>query len=57
MHIQQIRDQLRQLGARPAHEDRVLRLWANAQAQDSGRRRLQDFMPLAVREALPALSE
>ncbi|MEI2642168.1 MAG: hypothetical protein V9G10_07505 [Candidatus Nanopelagicales bacterium] len=36
-----IRQQLRALGARPAHEQRVLRLWAQARPQDSGRRRLR----------------
>ena len=34
MHIHQIREQLRQLGAGPGHEERVLRLWATAQAQE-----------------------
>jgi 23S rRNA (adenine2503-C2)-methyltransferase len=34
----------------------VLRRWANAQAQEGGRRALQDFMPKAVREALPELT-
>ncbi|MDD0811768.1 RNA methyltransferase [Curvibacter sp. RS43] len=56
MRIQTLRDRLRALGARPAHEQRVLRLWAQALPQDQGRRRLEDFMPTALREALPALS-
>jgi 23S rRNA (adenine2503-C2)-methyltransferase len=51
-----IRQQLRALGARPLHEQRVLRLWAQAQPQDSGRRKLEDFLPAVLREALPALS-
>jgi len=34
----------------------VLRQWVHAQPQDAGKRRLSDFMPLAVREALPALT-
>jgi 23S rRNA (adenine2503-C2)-methyltransferase len=33
----------------------VLRLWSQALAQDSGRRKPQDFLPLGVRGALPAL--
>jgi 23S rRNA (adenine2503-C2)-methyltransferase len=50
-----VRSRLRALGASPEHEARVLRQWVNAQPQDAGKRRLADFMPLAVREALPAL--
>ena len=57
MHIAQLRERLRALGAGPKHEARVLRLWALAQPQSSGRRPLEDFMPKAVRAALPGLSE
>ena len=56
MHVADIRQRLRALGANPKHEERVLRHWARALPQDSGRRRLEDFMPAAVRAALPALS-
>jgi 23S rRNA (adenine2503-C2)-methyltransferase len=57
MHsVQDIRDHLRARGANALHEQRVLRLWAQAKPQDSGRRPLHSFMPTAVREALPALS-
>jgi len=57
MHsIQDIRDHLLALGANALHEMRVLRLWAQAKPQDSGRRPLESFMPTAVRETLPALS-
>lgn len=52
-----LRQRLRALGANPAHEERVLRLWANALPQGSGRRRLEDFMPQALRKALPALDD
>lgn len=51
-----IRQQLRALGANAKHEHRVLRLWSQAQPQDSGKRRLENFMPTALREALPQLS-
>ena len=34
----------------------MLRLWACALPQDSGKRRLEDFMPQTLRAALPALS-
>ena len=58
MHsILDIRDHLRALGANALHEQRVLRLWVQAKPQDSGRRPLESFMPTAVREALPALSQ
>jgi 23S rRNA (adenine2503-C2)-methyltransferase len=57
MHVIELRERLQALGAGPRHEERVLRLWACAQAQDSGRRKLEDFMPKALRTALPALSE
>jgi 23S rRNA (adenine2503-C2)-methyltransferase len=51
-----LRARLRELGAGPAHEARVLRLWSHALPWDSGRRRPQDFLPLTLRQALPALS-
>ncbi|MEK8032992.1 RNA methyltransferase [Ideonella sp. DXS29W] len=54
-HLPALRERLRALGALPAHEERVLRLWSNAMPQDSGRRRLEDFMPQSLRRALPAL--
>jgi 23S rRNA (adenine2503-C2)-methyltransferase len=57
MRIQDIRQRLRAHGAGPLHEARVLRLWAQAKPQDSGKRRLEDFIPQGVREALPALAE
>ncbi len=56
MRVQELRQRLRALGAQPKVEDRVLRLWAQAQPQDSGKRRLEDFMPKALRSALPGLS-
>jgi len=57
MQIAHIRQQLRALGALPLHEQRVLRQWVQAQAQDAGRRRPEDFYPLALREALPSITE
>ncbi|MDE2082862.1 MAG: RNA methyltransferase [Burkholderiales bacterium] len=57
MHVSAIRQRLRALGANPAHEARVLRRWAHALPQDAGRRRLEDFMPQALRQALPALTD
>ncbi len=56
MRIETLRQRLRAWGARPVHEQRVLRLWSQALPQDSGRRRVEDFMPQALREALPDLA-
>jgi 23S rRNA (adenine2503-C2)-methyltransferase len=55
MHIDDLRIRLRALGARPGHEQRVLRLWAAGLPQASGKRRPEDFLPRALREAMPAL--
>ena len=51
--VSDVRARLLALGANPKHELRVLRLWAQALPQTQGRRPLESFMPLAVREALP----
>jgi 23S rRNA (adenine2503-C2)-methyltransferase len=56
-HVHEIRDRLRRLGARPAHEQRILRLWSQAKPQDSGSRPLESFMPTALRDDLPQLSD
>lgn len=55
MRIHELRERLRAHGALPLHEHRVLRLWANALPQGSGKRKPEDFLPLSVREAMPAL--
>ena len=55
MRIADFRQRLRALGAKPAHEERVLRLWSQARPQTSGRRRIEDWLPLPLREALPSL--
>ena len=57
MQIAALRHRLRALGAGPKHEERVLRLWATAKAQDAGKRKLENFMPKLLRNALPALTE
>ncbi|MFZ4538259.1 RNA methyltransferase [Propionivibrio sp.] len=58
MLIEQIRQHLRDHGAKSCHEQRVLRAWLQARALDSGarRQRPEDFLPLEVRNALPALN-
>ncbi len=55
MHIDDLRQRLRALGAKPLHEQRMLRQWLNALALDSGKRRPEDFLPLALRRAMPAV--
>lgn len=57
MRIETIRQRLREFGAKPCHEQRLLRAWLQARALDSGTRRQPsaDFLPLALRRALPAL--
>ena len=57
MRIEQIRQRLRELGAKPCHEQRILRAWLQARALDSGSRRQQseNFLPLELRNALPGI--
>ncbi|MEY2892012.1 MAG: hypothetical protein RJA98_1920 [Pseudomonadota bacterium] len=55
MRIAHIQQHLQAAGAKPLHVQRVLRLWATAQPQSSGRRKPEDFLPLPVREALTGL--
>jgi 23S rRNA (adenine2503-C2)-methyltransferase len=53
--VHALRRRLQSLGAKPLHEERVLRHWVQAKAQDAGHRKLEDFLPLPLRQALPAL--
>jgi 23S rRNA (adenine2503-C2)-methyltransferase len=55
MRVDDIRQRLRGLGAKPGHEHRVLRLWSQALPQDAGKRRPENYLPQALREALPAI--
>jgi 23S rRNA (adenine2503-C2)-methyltransferase len=57
MRLADLRHRLRALGANPAHERHVLRRWAQAKPQDSGRRRIDDYLPRTLRQALPALTD
>jgi 23S rRNA (adenine2503-C2)-methyltransferase len=50
-----VRQRLRAAGAGPSHEFRFLRLWSQALPQDSGKRRIEDFLPRSLREALAAI--
>lgn len=59
MRLETIRQSMRATGAKDCHVDRVLRAWTQAKPLDSGARRHQpeNFLPLALRTALPALQE
>src|SRR4051812_22302126 len=55
MEIESIRRRLRNFGAQPVHEQRVLRDWLQVRPHDQGRRRPNDFLPKTLREALPEI--
>jgi 23S rRNA (adenine2503-C2)-methyltransferase len=55
MRIEHLRQRLRDLGAAPCHEGRVLRAWVQGRSLDTKRRRAEDFLPLALRDAFPSL--
>jgi 23S rRNA (adenine2503-C2)-methyltransferase len=57
MRVEDIRRRLQAVGAKPGHEQRVLRHWVHALPLHAGRRRIEDFLPLALRQALPALMQ
>ena len=56
--LDELRQRLRDCGAKPCHEQRVLRAWLQARPIDSGarRHRPEDFLPLGIRSALPELT-
>lgn len=56
MRIEQIRQSLREHGAKPCHEALALRAWVQALPPGSGKRRPEHFFPLQLRDAMPALS-
>ena len=55
MRLEDLRLRLRALGAKPEHEQRLLRDWVNALPADAGKPRLDGWLPKPLREALPAL--
>ena len=59
MRVEELRHLLREAGARPCHEERVLRAWTAALPLADGPRQKPagDFLPLALRNQLPALSD
>jgi len=58
VRVAQLRDHLQAQGAKAPHIDRILRAWLNARPLDAGPRHqpAESFLPLAVRQALPALA-
>ncbi|MDO9599980.1 MAG: RNA methyltransferase [Azoarcus sp.] len=56
MRIEHITHGLRELGAKPCHQQRILRAWAQGQPLDAGPRRAEHDLPLSVRQALPELT-
>jgi 23S rRNA (adenine2503-C2)-methyltransferase len=54
LRVRDLHERLLALGAKPAHAQRVLRLWVQARPQSSGARRPEDFLPRTLRDALPA---
>ncbi len=56
MRIGDIRARLREAGAKPGHEQAVLKAWTHARPLDSGSRAPEDFLPRSVRELLPVLA-
>jgi 23S rRNA (adenine2503-C2)-methyltransferase len=57
MCLEDLRQLLRDHGAKPCHEQLILRAWTRAlPLLEGGRQRPEDFFPLALREALAAVS-
>ena len=56
MRIQDIRQRLRDLGAAPCHEGRVLRAWAQGLPLGTKKQPVENFLPLGLLHALPGLS-
>jgi len=55
MRITHLRQRLRDLGAKPCHEDRLLRGWSQVGSYDRMHSPAETFFPLALRNELPAI--
>ena len=55
MRISHLRQRLRDLGAKPCHEDRLLRGWAQVCSYDKKGSPAETFFPAALRRELPAI--
>ncbi len=56
MQLELLRQRLATLGAKPCHQDRVLRAWSQRRSLDNRLSKAEDFLPLALRRALPGLT-
>ena len=58
MHIHDFNQRLTDLGAKPMHIGRITRAWLRGMPLDTGTRnqKTENFLPLAVRNALPEIS-
>lgn len=57
MRIAHLRQQLHDLGAKTAHEDRILRAWCQRRSLDNRHSKAEHFLPVPVREVLPRLQD
>ena len=55
LRITRLRHRLRDLGAKPCHEDRLLRCWSQVCSYDKAHSPAESFFPLALRNELPAI--
>lgn len=55
MRIAHLRRRLHDLGAKPCHEDRLLRGWSQICSYDKKGSPAETFFPLALRNELPAI--
>ncbi|VTU22105.1 RNA methyltransferase [Variovorax sp. RA8] len=55
MRILELKRRLREAGAGPIHEHRILRLWSHALPRDSGKRQPASFFPSSLLAALPGI--
>lgn len=55
MRILELKRRLREAGAGPLHEHRILRLWSHALPRDSGKRQPASFFPSSLLAALPGI--
>jgi 23S rRNA (adenine2503-C2)-methyltransferase len=55
MRIAQLRQRLRDLGAKPCHKDRLLRGWSQVCSYNRKHSAAEGFFPLALRNELPAI--
>ena len=55
MRIHELKLRLREAGAGPLHQQRFLRMWAQALPRDSGKRKAETFFPASLMAALPGI--